>query len=299
MDIYIHYLICTIIYFLSIIVMIENVYNVYTYIILLFSLPFIDLLFKNTSQQIIHIIPTTDIRPRLYNEKITQILWDLTIHSITSMWENDIILTNNYNGSNIFSDSPHPPTLKLLYITQTAIWLYTLYTHTRESYPNKDYIQMYIHHVITLLLIMGSYYQGLFKIGVMVMFYHDFSDIFVDLLKLFNKIKIGYFLVEISFVLMVIVWIYDRLILYPLNIIIPSLQQSSHTDFCQDGNILERGGVVDLLLSGNKKCNIFRYGLLILYILDIKWLFLFLKIAYKLLFTKKDNNTISKEEYCN
>jgi hypothetical protein len=65
----------------------------------------------------------------------------------------------------------------------------------------KDYFMMYLHHIVTIGLIVGSYYMRYVRIGLLVLLVHDASDIGVDMLKLFNYMKLrdarSYFMVEV------------------------------------------------------------------------------------------------------
>ena len=48
---------------------------------------------------------------------------------------------------------------------------------------------MYVHHVVTIALVWGSYSYNYVRIGT-VLYLHDLSDIMVDLLKLTNYMKL-------------------------------------------------------------------------------------------------------------
>ena len=49
---------------------------------------------------------------------------------------------------------------------------------------------MYVHHVVTIALVWGSYSYNYVRIGTVVLYLHDLSDIMVDLLKLTNYMKL-------------------------------------------------------------------------------------------------------------
>ena len=48
----------------------------------------------------------------------------------------------------------------------------------------------YVHHVVTIALVWGSYSYNYVRIGTVVLYLHDLSDIMVDLLKLTNYMKL-------------------------------------------------------------------------------------------------------------
>jgi sphingoid base N-palmitoyltransferase len=62
----------------------------------------------------------------------------------------------------------------------------------------KDFWQMFVHHIATLMLMGFSWMCNLFRIGSLVIMVHDCADIFLDVmsqntkkLKFFNKNKIS------------------------------------------------------------------------------------------------------------
>jgi len=44
----------------------------------------------------------------------------------------------------------------------------------------KDFWEMFLHHIVTLTLIAGSYWGGTYRIGALVMVMHDVADIFLE-----------------------------------------------------------------------------------------------------------------------
>jgi TLC domain len=82
-----------------------------------------------------------------------------------------------------------------------AIWTVTCFIHRFQMERIKDYFMMYLHHIVTIGLIVGSYYMRYVRIGLLVLLVHDASDIGVDMLKIFNYMKLrdarSYFMVEV------------------------------------------------------------------------------------------------------
>jgi TLC domain len=60
------------------------------------------------------------------------------------------------------------------------------------------------------------------RIGLLVLYVHDISDIFVDLLKMINLTKLegkrGFFLSEIAYVSCIVSWVYYRMWQYPFRV---------------------------------------------------------------------------------
>ena len=125
--------------------------------------------------------------------------------------------------------TPHPysqannASLHLFYLVQLAIWIDTCFSHCFIEERHKDYVMMYVHHLVTILLVWGSYSNNYMRVGVVVLFLHDFSDVFLDLLKIFNYLKLegrkGYFIIEFAFFANLLVWAYSRLYIFPTRIV--------------------------------------------------------------------------------
>jgi hypothetical protein len=80
---------------------------------------------------------------------------------------------------------------------------------------------------VTIALVGLSWACGYMRVGVLVLFVHDFSDIFVDLLKMVNYLKLenrrGLFASEIAYIVCVLSWVYFRLYEFPFRVVRGSL----------------------------------------------------------------------------
>jgi len=110
-------------------------------------------------------------------------------------------------------------------------------------YNNKnrnDWIEMLLHHMLTVALYMFSYMLMLIKIGSLIMFLHDWADIWTPFCKIFVETtykKMTVFGAAVCW----FVWVYSRLIVFPQIIyfgihaypkpyIYPNWQQKDHLD---------------------------------------------------------------------
>ena len=82
----------------------------------------------------------------------------------------------------------------------------------------KDFWQMFIHHIVTVLLLSFSWTCNFHRIGTMVMVIHDFADIPLDGAKIFSYLKMRR-LSNILFALLAFSWIFTRIVLLPYRII--------------------------------------------------------------------------------
>jgi hypothetical protein len=74
-----------------------------------------------------------------------------------------------------------------------------------------------------LVLMIGAVAPNLMRIGVLVLYVHDASDVFVDLLKLANYTKLsgmrGFFVTEIAYISSIVGWAYWRLWMWPTKVV--------------------------------------------------------------------------------
>lgn len=103
-----------------------------------------------------------------------------------------------------------------------AIWTYTCIAHRFFDERRRDYFILYGHHLVTIALVLASWYGGSMRIGLLVLYVHDISDIFVDALKMVNLTKLegkrGFFLSEIAYVSCIVAWLYYRMWQYPFRV---------------------------------------------------------------------------------
>ncbi|KAF5831612.1 TLC domain-containing protein [Dunaliella salina] len=137
----------------------------------------------------------------------------------------------------------------------------------------KDWLESMIHHIATSFLLVYSYYVNFTRIGVMTLFIHDMSDIFLEAAKLCRCAQqegIG----VIMFLIFVPTWIITRNIYFPMVIIRSTLTES-----------LKYAAIHGIAVEPHY--SIFNGLLLLLMILHIYWTYLILKIIYRKLFSGK------------
>jgi hypothetical protein len=104
------------------------------------------------------------------------------------------------------------------YFWELGFYLSGLLTHFTLETRRKDFLEMAIHHVVTIGLILFSHTLKLERLGLLVLFVHDVADIFLESGKLFAGMGqeiISTFL----FVCLLISWGITRLYYFPCKII--------------------------------------------------------------------------------
>lgn len=153
---------------------------------------------------------------------------------------------------------PNTPSdeLKTVYLLQLGYHIAETILHI--SAPRKsDYYEMILHHIATISLTAYSYVFNYLRIGVLIMFVHDISDIFVYICKSTSELKyvpIG------TFIVMVSTWVYYRI--YVLVQLIQNIYQETPNQ--------------PVYLT------YMMYVLCVLQCLHVWWLYLMGRIAYNL-----------------
>ena len=89
--------------------------------------------------------------------------------------------TNLLNPINVWTNYPHIPLagpVKFYYLLQTAFYMHQVLIINAEA-RRKDHWQMMTHHVITVALMVGSYFYNYTRVGCLIMVLMDWCDIFL------------------------------------------------------------------------------------------------------------------------
>ncbi|ELA47199.1 hypothetical protein VCUG_01299 [Vavraia culicis subsp. floridensis] len=135
----------------------------------------------------------------------------------------------------------------------------------------KDFYQMLIHHIITITLISSGYYYNLVRYGIMVMIIHDSADPFLEFAKL-NVYSKNMLIANIIFVIFAVIFMVQRLLIFPGIIIIPSMYFS----FCYGRMVLT---VLSSILA-------------MLFCVNLVWAYYILKMAADLVKKKQVSGDI-------
>jgi ceramide synthetase len=125
---------------------------------------------------------------------------------------------------------PVPADIKWFYFIECGFNFHAIYATLFMDSIKKDFFIMILHHFVTIALIFVSYSTRYFKIGILVLFLHDVTDISLEFTKFNNHIKkrngktyiINEFISNIGFVVFAISWFVFRLYFFPLKVLYSS-----------------------------------------------------------------------------
>lgn len=103
------------------------------------------------------------------------------------------------------------------YTVELGLYISLLVSQSTDV-KRKDFVEMFVHHIVTISLIVMSWWANMVRIGTMVLLYHDVSDIFLEVAKLYNYL--GWNDISFSiFAVFAVVFIISRLVLYPMHVV--------------------------------------------------------------------------------
>ncbi|KAI0677068.1 longevity assurance proteins LAG1/LAC1 [Trametes maxima] len=127
--------------------------------------------------------------------------------------------THALNPINVWPGYPHIPLagpIKFYYMVQTAFYLHQILIINAEA-RRKDHWQMMTHHVITVVLMIGSYFYNYTRVGCLIMVLMDWCDIIFPLAKMFRYLGMST-ICDATFVLFLVSWLITRHALFLLTI---------------------------------------------------------------------------------
>lgn len=232
----------------------------------------------------------------LNKKKFPESAWKCLFY--TSTWTFNVYLLNyRYNYFHhpylIWDDwasGMHVPfDIKIMYFVQCGFYLHSIYGTLYMDYKRKDFYAMLIHHVLTMTLIFVSYATRYHKVGLLVLFVHDITDIWLELAKALHYLSIRKgnrqcprweAVANGAFVMFVLCWFLFRLYWYPLK-------------------VLYSTGVVTAYRAYKRGCGLYFFFNSLLWILlglNIYWLIFILQVLFRVLARSTDGLEDARED---
>ncbi|KZT72519.1 LAG1-domain-containing protein [Daedalea quercina L-15889] len=188
----------------------------------------------------------------------------------------------------VWYNYPHVPLagpLKFYYLLETSFYSHQILVINAEA-RRKDHWQMMTHHVVTVILMVGSYFYNYTRIGCLVMFLMDWCDIWLPLAKMFRYMGLST-LCDMTFVWFMISWVITRHWLFVLAIkstwsakrTIPPLWDPDRGHFMTSGVF-----------------GLFQAMLISLEIMQVMWFWMVCRIAYRVVSGKGAEDERSDDE---
>ncbi|KAH9482972.1 Sphingosine N-acyltransferase lag1 [Psilocybe cubensis] len=177
--------------------------------------------------------------------------------------------------------------VKIYYLTQNAFYLHQILVINAEA-RRKDHIQMMSHHIITIFLMVGSYFCDFTRVGCVIMVLMDCCDIFLPLAKMIRYLEISQLLCDMTFGVFMISWLITRHILFNFVIYSTIYVGPQHLQWLwdQDG-----GHYVTKNVYG-----VFCVLLVALELIQVGWFWLICKVVWRVLTTKDGATDVRSDD---
>lgn len=188
---------------------IDDCYYVFTWVLLLifFRLFLMQWVFTPLTRQF------ATIRSKKARIRFAEQLWDITYYVFSFAFGLYLYYTSPYwnNLDHIYLGWPHyrmSLLFKKYYLVLIAFWLQQCLVLNIEK-KRKDHLQMFLHHIITVLLVVGLYYYYYNRIGNLILMIMDSVDIFLSTAKVLKYSGCAR-ACDAMFVLFLLLWIVLR-----------------------------------------------------------------------------------------
>uniref|UniRef100_D8PRK1 TLC domain-containing protein n=1 Tax=Schizophyllum commune (strain H4-8 / FGSC 9210) TaxID=578458 RepID=D8PRK1_SCHCM len=118
--------------------------------------------------------------------------------------------------SDLWTEYPHATLaapVKFFYLMEIACYMHQMLVLNAEA-RRKDHWQMFTHHVITIFLMLSSYYTNFTRIGCLIMVLMDWCDIWLPLAKMGRYLDIPHQIYDYAFAIFLVSWFITRHVLF-------------------------------------------------------------------------------------
>jgi hypothetical protein len=111
--------------------------------------------------------------------------------------------------------TPHQPIgFRWYYLGTMGYHVHQMVQHAFFEEIRGDFVEMFLHHVVTLMLYGFSYLINMTAAGSVVMFLHDWADIFTSIVRCFTETTLLPFTL-VGITGMATTWVWTRLYIFP------------------------------------------------------------------------------------
>lgn len=105
----------------------------------------------------------------------------------------------------------------LYYMIQLSCYWSMMFSQFQDV-KRKDFLEMFVHHVVTIALISFSWIVNLVRIGSLILILHDVADVFMEAAKICKYAR-WQRACDALFAFFVVVWSVSRLFIFPFYIL--------------------------------------------------------------------------------
>lgn len=132
------------------------------------------------------------------------------------LWRTDWFLDNSKWMVGFIEKHEFTWDMKYYYLLELSFYLSLLISQFFDI-KRKDFYQLFIHHVTTVILLLVSFIQSTYRFGLVILYLHDCADVWLEAAKLANYAKIQK-VCDVLFAIFGIVFFFTRLVYYPIYV---------------------------------------------------------------------------------
>jgi len=156
--------------------------------------------------------------------KFIESLWKFVLYGSLFCYGAAILVGEEYFWNTALCWQGYP--MKIWAMKESVYWYYMIELGYYSScliyqffdIKRKDFAQMFIHHVCTVMLIGISFTASMSRIGCCIMLLHDFSDIFLEATKM-SKYTHSSNCANVFFVVFAVTFFISRILIFPTKLI--------------------------------------------------------------------------------
>lgn len=155
--------------------------------------------------------------------KFRETFWRFTFYFLSFLFGIYVLHDEEciWNRQKCWGEYPknHELSKKIYWYYMIELGFYTTTTVTQFfDIKRKDFWEMFIHHIVTIILMMGSYVMNYTKIGAFIVIVHDSADFYLEFAKM-GKYANYTLTTNIGFALFTLAFFASRLTILPFWII--------------------------------------------------------------------------------
>ncbi|EXJ81157.1 hypothetical protein A1O3_07447 [Capronia epimyces CBS 606.96] len=201
---------------------------------------------------------------------------------------------------------------KWYYLVQFGFYLQQIVVVNIEE-RRKDYLQMFVHHIITCCLIFASYGYHQYRVGTVILSLMDIVDVILPTAKILKYLHYNV-VCDIAFGIFMVTWFFTRHVLFPMVLysIYAHIPQEIQYG-CYKGSVLDLQGPlpppndwghlmqpfrdpVGLVCWNNKIKWSFLISLIALQVVLLVWFAAIIRVAYKVVTGQGADDVRSDDE---
>uniref|UniRef100_A0A7S2V1S2 TLC domain-containing protein n=1 Tax=Fibrocapsa japonica TaxID=94617 RepID=A0A7S2V1S2_9STRA len=218
-------------------------------------------------------------RQRQQLHKFTQSFWELVAYTFLVAWGVYVHHDQPYltDSMSLWEDFPIQhvrPCEKLYYVMELGLYL-NFFVYQFLDHRRSDWVEYFVHHSVTLFLLLFSWLTSFIRVGLVIMIIHDTSDPLLNLAKIFNytakKRPRFQICADVTFAIFALVFFVTRILFYP-------------------GYLLKATFITILEVMVMHPCYYVWNPLMgTLFVLNVLWFFMICKVIQKALSGKLDD----------